>query len=168
MMGGFTAQVTGLHELDQKLAELGDKAARKIVRDALKDAGAVFEAAVRARAPVRSGAASGTALPPGALQNDIVSILGTTDDGGPTLPAVIVRPGRYTRRAAEWVEYGHRQVKGGYLKVLPSGKRRGPGREVGAVPAHPFIRPSYEAAREQAAQVCCTSLALGIEKAAKK
>jgi HK97 gp10 family phage protein len=167
-MGGFTASVTGLKELDRKLGELGDKQAKKIIRDALKAAGAVFEAAVRARAPVRSGSTSGTALPPGALKNDIDSVLGTTDDGGPALPAVIVRPGKYTRRAAEWVEYGHRQVHGGYSKVLASGKRRGPGREVGAVPAHPFVRPAYEAAREEAAAVCCNELVFGVEKAAKK
>jgi HK97 gp10 family phage protein len=168
-MGGFTAQVTGLKELDQKLGELGDKAAKRIIRDALKAAGTVFELAVRARAPVRSGGSSGTALPPGALKNDIDSVIGTTDDGGPPLPAVIVRPGKYTRRAAEWVEYGHRQVRGGYLKVSPSGKQRGPGREIGGpVPAHPFVRPAYEAAREEAAAVCCNELALGVEKAAKQ
>jgi hypothetical protein len=51
---------------------------------------------------------------------------------------------------------------------LASGKRRGPGRDVGAVPAHPFVRPAYEAAREEAAAVCCNELALGVEKAAKK
>ena len=65
-MGGFTAQVTGLHELDQKLAELGHAAAKRVITGALKEAGTVFEMAVRARAPVRAGGASSTALPPGA------------------------------------------------------------------------------------------------------
>jgi HK97 gp10 family phage protein len=167
-MGGFTAQVTGLRELDTKLGELGDKQAKRIVNAALKDAGEIFAAAVRARAPIRAGGTSGTALPPGALKNDIGYHIGGTEDGGRALPAVIVRPGRYTTRAANWVEYGHRQVHGGYSKLLASGKRRGPGREIGAVSAYPFVRPAYEAAREQAAQACCDSLAAGVEAAAKK
>lgn len=167
-MGGFTAQVTGLRELDEKLGELGDKEAKRIINSALKAAGGVFEAAVRARAPVRGGGPSGSALPPGALRNDIGMHIGGTDDGGRPLPAVIVRPGRFTVRVANWVEYGHRQVRGGYSKLLVTGRRRGPGHEIGAVPAHPFIRPAYEAAREEAAQVCCDTLAAGVEKAAKK
>jgi HK97 gp10 family phage protein len=167
-MGGFTAQVTGLRELDQKLGELGDKEAKRIIHAALKEAGDVFEAAVRARAPVRAGGASGTAAPPGALRNDIRSIVTRTEDGGQSLPAVIVYPGQFTRRIANWVEYGHRQVRGGYSKIMPGGRRRGPGHETGAVPAHPFIRPAYEGVREQAVQVCCNALAAGVEKAAKK
>lgn len=167
-MGGFTAQMTGLRELDEKLGELGDKEAKRIINSALKASGLVFEAAVRSRAPVRPGGPSGTALPPGALKNDIGSYIGATDDGGRPLPAVIVRPGQFTRRVANWLEYGHRQVRGGYSRLLATGKRRGPGREIGAVPAHPFIRPAYEAVREEAAQMCCDALALGVEKAARK
>jgi len=167
-MGGFTVKIEGLHELDAKLGELGDKAAKRIINAGLRAAGDIFEAAVRARAPVRAGGTSGSALPPGALKNDISYHIGGTEDGGRPLPAVYVRPGKYTQRVANWVEYGHRQVHGGYLKLLATGKRRGPGRETGAVPAHPFIRPAYEAARGAAAQACCDALAAGVEKAAKK
>jgi HK97 gp10 family phage protein len=169
MMGGFTAKVVGLHELDAKLSELGDKAAKRIMGAGLRAAGEVFAEAVRARAPVRSGGAGGSALPPGALKNDIGYHVGGTEDGGRPLPAVFVRPGKYTQRVANWVEYGHRQVHGGYLKLnRATGQRRGPGRETGAVPAHPFIRPAYEAARERAAQACCDAIAKGVEKAAKQ
>ena len=163
-MGGFTARIEGLKELDAKLAELGTTAAKRVIREALKQGGYVFQLAVEERAPERPALPSGTALPPGALKLDIVVEMGTDDEG---LPAAIIRPGKYTAYVARFVEYGHRLVKGGY-RSMKRGKMRGSGHDIGEVPAYPFIRPGYEAAREEAVRVTCESLASGIEKAAKK
>jgi hypothetical protein len=164
-MGGFTAQIVGLKELDAKLSELQTTTATRVINEGLMAGGRIFQAAVMARAPERPTLPSGTALPPGALKLDI-EVHRSHDPEG--LPAVIVAPGKFTRHAARWVEYGHRLVKGGYNKLLASGKKRGPGKEIGDVPAYPFIRPGYEAAREEAVGATVMTIAYGIEKAAKK
>jgi hypothetical protein len=139
------------------------------VRRALIEGGRVFQAAVRSRAPVRLPFPSGSALPPGALAADIEIRFGRNDEG---LPAAIIAPGKFTAHVARWVEYGHRQIRGGYNRIIKvgkyAGKQRGTGREVGEpVPEHPFIRPAYEAAREPAVQVTCDAIAKGVEDAAK-
>jgi HK97 gp10 family phage protein len=164
-MGGFSIEVEGLKELDVKLLELGTKEADRIGFDALRAGGEVIQAAIRERAPERPDLPSGTALPPRALAHDIELHLGRDDEGH---PAAIVRPGTLTAYVARWVEYGHRMVRGGYSKILKSGRHRGSGKEIGDVPEYPFIRPGYEEAREEAARVACTKLREGIEKAAKK
>jgi HK97 gp10 family phage protein len=163
-MGGFTVRITGLKELDDKLTALKATEAKKIIRKALRDAGKVVQAAVQERAPERPPLPSGTALPPGALALDIELGLGFDDDG---IPAAIVGPGKYTEHAARWVEYGHRLVRGGYSKVLANGRRRGAGKEIGEVPAHPFIRPGFEASAGPATEVLIESVKSGIEKAMK-
>lgn len=168
-MGGFTTQITGLKELDEKLSTMKTGAAKRIVRRGLLEGARIFQAAVKSRAPERPQLPSGTALPPGMLKQDIEIHFGTNDEG---LPAAIVEPGKYTRHVARWVEYGHRQVKGGYNRIVKvgrhAGKQRGTGREVSApVPEHPYIRPAYEAAREIAVRAACEAIAKGVENAAK-
>lgn len=168
-MAGFSVHIDGLRELDRKLSELSTTRAKRIINDGLKAGGAVFQEAIAERAPERPDLPSGDALPPGALKQDIEVKL-TKDDTG--LPAVVVGPGKFTSHVARWVEYGHRLVRGGYSRLIKSGrhagKYRGPGSEVGAVEEHPFIRPGYEAAREAAVQATITTIAKGVEEAAKK
>lgn len=168
MPPGFTTQITGLRELNQKLSQLKDKQGQKIIRDGLKAGGKVFQSAIAARAPERPDLPAGDAMPPGALKQDVEVHIGRDDDG---LPAAIVSPGRFTWRAAMWVEYGHRLVRGGYSRLIRTGrnagKYRGRGSETGTVPEHPFIRPAYEAVREEAVQTTIRTIAQGIEKAAK-
>lgn len=164
-MGGFTAQIVGLKELDAKLSELQTTTATRVINDGLMAGGRIFQAAVTARAPERPLLPSGTALPPGALRIDIEVHKSHDPDG---LPAVIVGPGKFTQHAARWVEYGHRLVTGGYSKVMASGKTRGHGKEIGEVPAYPFIRPGYEAAREEAVGATVMTIAYEIEQAAAK
>lgn len=166
-MGGFTESIVGLKELQAKLADLGTKAGHKVVREALLEGGKVLQTAIAERAPERPELPSGTALQPGALRQDIELHIGTADGR----PAAIVEPGKYTRHVAGWVEYGHRIVKGGYSRLLHGrneGKHRGPGHQIGDVPAHPFIRPGYEAARVEAAHVTCAAIAKGITEAGRK
>jgi HK97 gp10 family phage protein len=141
-------KIDGLKEIDDAFAAMADPArVKKIVRKALNKGAKVEQAALRERAPERPDLPSGTALPPGALKADIV--IGNTTDGDNL--AVIVGPGKYTRHAAGWVEYGHQMVVGGRRKVGKNGNVTGKGRlvkvngtELTQVPAHPFIRPAYE------------------------
>ena len=176
MPPGFTAQIVGLKELDQKLSELKTTQATKIIRDGLKAGGGVFQAAIQERAPERPDVPAGDALPPGALAQDIEIHMGKDGNG---LAAAIVTPGKYTAHVANMVEYGHRIVRNGYShQVVRGGKLvgyRGPGRQLRdesgtlmQVPEHPFIRPAYEAVREEAVTAMVKSIAQGVEKAANK
>jgi hypothetical protein len=155
-MGSFNASLPGLKELNAKLDALKGPAARHIIHDAVMDGGKVLQAEVQLRAPVRIPMQHGTAIPPGALKSDIELAFGFSDDG---LPAAIVKPGKYTKHVARWLEYGHRLVRGGYSKIMPGGYVRGPGRASSVdVPAYPFIRPAFETAREPATMAAVASL----------
>ena len=164
-MGSFTASLPGLKELDQRLSELKGRTANRLIHDACMAGGRVLQAAVQERAPVQATGQHGNSLPPGALKSDIELAFGITDD---RLPAAIVKPGKYTKHVARWLEYGHRLVRGGYSKILPNGRVRGPGRAASvAVQPHPFIRPAFEAARGAATAAFVESLQTNLPAAVK-
>lgn len=169
MADEVSIQFEGLTELEQDLTAIGDeKRVKKIIRKALRAGGTVMQAAIEERAPERPELPSGTALPPGALRADI-NMVATTDEAGAT--ALSVGPGKYTKHVASWVEYGHMMVVGG-RRSLKNGKVSGKGRlttvngtELTQVPAHPFIRPAYEASREAAAEAIIDSLHESVDDA---
>jgi HK97 gp10 family phage protein len=164
-MGSFNASLPGLKELDQKLSALKGKTANRLIRDAVMAGGKVFQAEVRLRAPVRASGQHGNALPPGALKSDIELAFGITEE---KLPAAIVKPGKYTKHVARWLEYGHRLVRGGYSKILPNGRVRGPGRAASiSVQPYPFIRPAFETARVAATMAAVESLKRNLPTAVK-
>jgi HK97 gp10 family phage protein len=163
-MGGFSVKLEGFKELDAKLDALGGKLATNVVRDGLRAGGEVIQAAIRDLAPVRPDLPSGTALPPGALAHDIELHIGEEDGK----PAAIIYPGTETAWAAKFVEYGHRMVSGGYSKALASGRHRGPGRAIGNVSAHPFIRPGFETSANAAIERSREVITERIEEVAGK
>lgn len=158
-------EIKGLAELQKKLTELSTTAADRCIRKALQAGAEIEQVAIQERAPIRVDDESGTALPPGALANDIVIHVKRSDQGH---IAAIVGPDKMTAHVARWVEYGHRLVRGGksYLNKR-TGKTRGPGSQVGSVEEHPFIRPAFEASREAVTAAITTTLATEIEKASK-
>jgi len=79
--------------------------------------------------------------------------------------AETIAAGKLTAHVARWVEYGHRMIRGGRSRLLPNGKTRGPGKQIGFVDAHPFIRPAYEATRQEVISTICTTLTTELEKA---
>jgi hypothetical protein len=105
-------------------------------------------------------------FPPGALASDIVVKMKKDEQGN---PIAVVGPDTYTNRLAIWVENGHRVVTGGYNRLLPSGKTRGPGKvHEESVAEHPFVRPAFEATQQEVADVMKTVLAEEIVKAASR
>lgn len=165
MPDGVNIEIKGLAELKAKLEDLGTKTAERCIRTALRAGAEIEREAVASRAPERPDLPSGTALPPGALANDIVVKVKRSDQGN---ISAIVTPDKLTAHAANWVEYGHRLVEGGRSRVnAKTGKTSGPGKEVGNVAPHPFIRPAFEATRDEVTQTICTTLASEIEKASK-
>lgn len=155
--------ITGLTELKAKLAALSDKQGDACIRKALKAGAAIEQAAIEERAPVKDE--TGGQLPPGALKADISVRLTKSENG---VMSAIVGPGKLTRHVANWVEYGHRLVRGGYSRLLANGKTRGPGTATGTVEAHPFIRTAYEETRDEVSRAIATTLAAEIEAASGK
>jgi HK97 gp10 family phage protein len=169
MADGFSIGVTGLAELEKTLTELSTKQADAAVRKALKAGAEIEQAAIveafrnrrQPKEPQRGGI-----LPIGAIENDIVVKMKRDEQGN---PIAVVGPDAFTERAARWVEYGHRIVTGGYNKLLPNGKTRGPGKvHDEEVEASPFIRPAFEATQQEVAETMATVLAEEITKAAAK
>jgi HK97 gp10 family phage protein len=160
-MGGFSVKVNGLAEIQRRLDQLKAADAKRIMNKALRAGAQVFKVAIEERAPERPDLPSGTALPPGALRRDVVIRTLKGDERG---GVVTVGPGKLTNHAAHLVEYGHRQVRGGYSKLLKSGKTRGPGRQISQVPPHPYERPAFEAAGSAAMDAVATSLQADIAR----
>jgi hypothetical protein len=157
-VGGFTIQIEGLRELDAKLSEMKDSQIKRVIRHGLDAGGEAMRRSIAEAAPERPDLPSGDALPAGAMKQDIEVRRGRFEG----LLAVFVGPGKYTRRQAGWVEYGHRLVRGGtsQLKrtIFGNVKYKGPGSEVGEVKAHSFIRLAYEGFREEAVQVAVDTM----------
>jgi hypothetical protein len=133
---GWSQTEAGLKEL-RRLVQEDDthKAVRAAARVVSEEMG--IEAPVLDEKTARS-----TALDPGALKAGIrVNEVRKIADG---LIRALMGPRKGTRRAAHLVEYGHRLIRGGTSSVGPRGAT-GPGKLIGDVPAHPFLRPAYEA-----------------------
>jgi HK97 gp10 family phage protein len=143
MMAAFSCRIEGLHALDARLKAMGNAEAKKCIRKALQSGALIMQESIRSRAPVRPDLPSTTALPVGALASDIEIHNLVLDDN----LCVSIGPGSHTAAAADWTEFGH-QRKGGQ------------------VPAHPFLRVSYEATREESVAAIVTTLAAEIEKTA--
>lgn len=156
MDDGVGVTIEGLAQFNAMMTDLavGDSA-EKIVRRAMRAGGRVVQAAITEAAPERPDLPSGTALPVGALKSDIELHVTKERDGS---ISAYVEPGRLTRHAALWVEYGHKLVRGGRLK--------GGGAHVGEVPAHPFIRPAADASEAAALTAIEETLGNEINEAA--
>jgi HK97 gp10 family phage protein len=164
MADGINIEIKGLAELKATLESLSTKDANRCILTALKAGAVIEQAAITERAPVKD--TTGGTLPDGALKSDIVISTKKSKDG---TPYVTVAPGKYTAHVARWVEYGHRLINGGYNRLnQKTGKTRGPGKVIGNVPEHSFIRTGYEESREQVAEAIGTTLIAEIEKAANK
>jgi HK97 gp10 family phage protein len=134
-------------------------------KKALRAGAKVVKAAMVAKAPVlKKEIATSTALPPGAVKAGI-RIYMTDEDGD---PAALVGPSAKVEHVTRFVEFGHRMVTGGYSKVLPGGKSRGPGKaKEKDVPPYPFLRPAYEESIGAAVEAEKISLAETIQGAVK-
>lgn len=148
----------GLDAIRLKLKQQGE---HKAVRAGAR----VIQEAMVERTPVQAGTNVGSdSLEPGAMKDDIrVQMI---DDEGE--PAALIGPGKKTAHVANWVEYGHRMVTGGQSKLLGKGKSRGSGKaSMVDVPAHPFLRPAFEASEQEALAAVEASLSKDLEEVAR-
>jgi HK97 gp10 family phage protein len=137
----FEITVDGLTELEKNLDKLGGEFKEQMIRKALRAGGTIMQAAIMANTPINPviPGPKSTALPPGALQSDVH--LSVSKDKETDSFSAWIYFGKSTVRYARWVEWGHRLVHGGRYK---SWGKRGKGKEIGDVVAHPFIRPAFE------------------------
>lgn len=157
-------EVKGLKELEQKLQDLGTKAAERAVKRSLKAGAEVIQKAVEEAAPTKDE--TGGNLPEGALKSDIEVRI--KRDNNNKLEAW-VQPGKFTGYVARWVEYGHRLVRGGRSRLnKKTGKTLGPGKQIGEVKQHPFIRPAFEASAQEAIDKITSTLKSEISRAARR
>jgi Bacteriophage HK97-gp10, putative tail-component len=151
MADGIEITLEGLPEFSRMMTDLAGPAAERIIRHAVREGGRVVQAAITEAAPVRPDLPSGTALPPGALKNDIVVKVRKEPDGS---ISAYIEPGSKTLHVARFVEWGHRLVREGRSRKRGGTLGQsyvGNGKVVGGVPAYPFIRPAFDAS-EAAAQ----------------
>jgi hypothetical protein len=129
-----------LDYFERDMRELAGPVVDRISQHALHAGAQVFLEALQDAAPERPDLPSGTALPVGALRDDLRSRVSRQEDG-----TYIARigPGPATRHVAGWVEFGHELS--GTEKRLIGGNLEGK-----FVKAHPWIRPVFEMSQEEA------------------
>jgi Bacteriophage HK97-gp10, putative tail-component len=142
-------ETRGLDEIQGVLKLMREASISQAAKDACRRGARVMAAEQKLRAPLLDAkTAESTALDPGTLRDSIRVYVRRMGDGvirawiGPNMR------GKKTN-VAHLVEYGHRLVKGGKSRVGITGAA-GPGHEIGDVPAHPFLRPAFEASWQAA------------------
>jgi HK97 gp10 family phage protein len=148
-------QIEGLTKCIAKLENAGAQMGNTEMRKALRVGGKVIKEAMVERAPVLDKRTqNSTALEPGALRDGIRVYVPQDEEQ----PQALIGPNAKTAHVARWIEYGHRQVSGGYSKVMADGKTRGPGKAGADVPAYPFLRPAFEGSIAEAGAAVEASL----------
>ena len=150
------AEFTGLTELVAKMKQAQVDMGGKEMKKALRAGGAVMKEALVERAPMmlEEKTPGSDSLEPGALKDGMRVLIIDGENG----PEALIGPNAKVAHVARWVEYGHRQVSGGYLKLLGNGKSRGTGTAGVDVPAYPFIRPAFESTINDALKAQAESL----------
>lgn len=127
-MSDVTAEVKGVPELKAAFRKLGPDLAASILTKALQAGANVLKDAIAERATEHH------------KTGEMEASLMTAVDVSPSGMSGVARVGFGEQgHKAAWVELGHRQVGHGIVKS----ERK----EVGHVPAHPFVRPAYEASK---------------------
>lgn len=128
------------------------------LRKSLGKMGNLIKNAIQAKTPVQAGVERGD-LKPGELKADLhVQIKIANDlDAATKSDKVAVFFGPNTEYVARFVEYGHENKRGP--------KRKGAQTTHGFTPAHPFIRPAFDATKDPAIELFEETMAEEIAKA---
>jgi HK97 gp10 family phage protein len=162
---GVTVHVSGLEGIRQALnsvipAHFQGAALQKALAAAAKP----IIADAKARAPVLTGT----------LRGDIYSFKDLTSSPTHEIRGISVRTGkRATKKQGDafywvWIEYGHGEITTTTFKSLGTPAKGFFGTTVKAYPAHPFMRPAYEAQKQAALQVFEDAMRKQITAAADK
>jgi hypothetical protein len=153
-MSEMDIDTTWLDQLAGKLEGMTTKDLPQIERAGLREVNNVVKPALIEATPVASEEPSelSTALPIGKLKSSVrARVLEPKNGLG---RAAVLDFGKYNH-VAGWVDEGHLLVKGG---------RKGRGREVGHVPAHPFIRAVQDTMQAEAQEAMVSGADAEIDK----
>ena len=158
-------ETAGIAEMKAKMAAMRSGVAGPISKRAVRAGGRVIAVAMIEAAPLNDlRNASSNSLPAGAFKEDI-KVRFPADQNQTAEAVALIGPGKKTSHVQRWVEYGHRMVHGGQSKVGADGKVRGSGvvHDVD-VPAHPFLRPAFEASIGAAQEAIAANMAKGLKE----
>lgn len=162
--------VSGLNELREALLrDLPESLQGKALQGALTLAAKPIVVDARARVPVSSGR----------LRRAIYAFRDKTSTPTRQSRLISVRTGKRARKSNKdafywkWIEFGHRfagKKTGRLQKIAGDGAGYGKGYAgpTKVYPAHPFLRPAFEAKKMQALEIVRTELLTQIEKVAAK
>ena len=141
-------EVTGIEEMRGELQLMRSAVRTQATRAAVRKAARKILEAMVERAPELDQKTAGSwALPPGTLKGSLRVAIRTK--GAEGVISAWIGPAKVGQRVAHMVEYGHRLIKGGRSRVGAAGPV-GEGKLIGDVPAHPFLRPGFEASMQAA------------------
>jgi len=147
-MDGLDFDFQGFDKLAATMEAAARNARRPAMERMVRAGAAVFKKEMVERAPVLEKKNTGSdSLEPRALKEGIRVLV---PKGVEPVEAHIGPRGSRLIRTATEVEFGHRMVHGGSLRLLGNGKTKGDGVAGEDVPAHPFVRPTYEVAQSEA------------------
>lgn len=144
--------------LQGNLAALRKRMAVNGQRRAVRAGAQVIAEAMISRAPVLDEKTAGSnSLDPGDLKAGVSARTRQIDGQIVGLAGPKGKQGRIGKVAYN-VEYGHRMVVGGKSRLNSVGQFTGEGKAVGDVPAHPFLRPAFEASAGEAIDAMAVEL----------
>lgn len=155
----LTVDVSDFEGFAQLLERFPLEVQDKMLKKATGAGASVLQVAIINAAPERVGehTTGSNALPPGYVKADIRVAPLKTGRGW------LIGPSPVTAYVVRWLERGHLLIKGGKRGGPRSARVNVGGKVIGHVPAHPFIRPAFDAHWREA--VTALSQQLGAEMA---
>lgn len=147
-------------DLLNTLQALPGETRKKALRKSLGAMGKVVEAAIKVRAPFQAGEYAGGKLKPGELSQGFKTNVHIAKDANATTDQdyVEIGPNKNVDFVARFVEDGH--------ATRPRTKESKRPR-VDRVQPHPFVRPAFDATKDEALAVLEETMAAEIQKAFK-
>lgn len=155
----LTVDVSDFEGLAQLLERFPLDVQDKMLKKATGAGASVLQVAIINAAPERvdEHTTGSNALPPGYVKADIRIAALRTGRGW------LIGPTPITGYVVRWLEHGHMLIKGGKRSRRGKTSINVGGKVIGHVPAHPFIRPAFDAHWKEA--VTALSQQLGADMA---
>lgn len=184
-----TVVLQGWDELETKLLGLSAKIAKKVLRTSVYAGAALIKDAVKSKAPLLTGKTWGEHQPPGTLKRSIIvkHVPEQSNDYQQTYKVTVRQGKKYQGQGkkgtrsqdafyAKWVEHGHWYVPPNPNQTTSANgidhksnwkNHRAANRAIW-IPAHPFMRPAWDANNQQALDVIKIRMGEKIEEEAAK
>lgn len=152
-----TVNISGLRELQDALKELPERVARNALSQAVNAGARVIREEARRMAPVYTGPVSQGHPPPGTLKKAIIQ-KGIAELSSLFAQTVFVA----VRHGKKYRKVGKKEINRDayYWRFVEFGTAN--------MSAHPFMRPAFEAKKQEAVDAIKDRLALRIEEEAQK